>query len=327
MTYAMAADELTTGITKLLEERIAAAVSITTPHRVFGGNARQAWTFTATWQAQGSEHHEAMIVLVRSAASQVSTEAEREFVVLDWLSGSGVRAPKIWAHDPDGRYLSESAVVLERLPGSASPVDFLHAELEIGRARTLDLARALAELHAVPSPPLPTDPRPLQRLRSEFEEVRSEPYPGISWVFDWLEDHQPDSPAISLVHGDFRVGNVLFEKEKIVGILDWELAHVGDPLEDIAWAYRALWSPRKFLSLDDFVAAYQEAGGVTVEAEALRWHRVHAELRFAVISLRGSRAFLTGASQNLRVADRARTVIPSLRTCLGWLTERERTPC
>jgi aminoglycoside phosphotransferase (APT) family kinase protein len=334
---APAARDLAAGIATLLDQRRppGARVTVSPPERAFGGNARQAWTCTASWEDGSGRREEELILLVRAAGSQVRTDPAREFAALNGLAQAGVRAPRIWGHDPDGRLFGGAAVLLERLPGRTDAVEYLRADPAVGRARTIDLARALAELHAAPVPALDggriqADPLQLAQLqleqwREQFEEARREPYPTLAWLFGWLADHLAAPTRPVLVHGDFRVGNVLFRADRIVGILDWEMAHPGDPGEDLAWAYRALWSPERFVALDEFAAAYEAAGGVHVPADALRWHRVFAEVKFAVISLRASRSFADGPSGNLRLIDRARTVIPAVRRSLDWVRETEGT--
>jgi aminoglycoside phosphotransferase (APT) family kinase protein len=337
-----AASDLAAGIATVLRQRLppATRVAVSPPERAFGGNARQAWTCTASWEDGSGRRQVELILLVRGAGSQVRTDPAHEFAALDGLAEAGVRAPRIWGHDPDGRLFGGAAVLLERLPGRTDAVEYLRADPAVGRARTLDLARALAELHAAPVPaldggraqaarpalaPLQLAQVQVEQWRQQFEEARREPYPTLSWLFGWLADHLVAPARPVLVHGDFRVGNVLFRADRMVGILDWEMAHPGDPGEDLAWAYRALWSPERFVAFDEFVAAYEAAGGVHVPAAALRWHRVFGEVKFAAISLRASRSFADGATGNLRLIDRARTVIPALRRSLGWVAETEGT--
>ncbi|PPJ25579.1 phosphotransferase family protein [Nocardia nova] len=314
--------DLGAGVTALLKrEPERDDISVTEPVKIFGGNARHAWTCTATWRVRGRRFTEEMILLVRPAGSQVDTDPGWEFVVLDGLAAQGVRAPRIWAHDPSGELFGGPAVLLQRLPGRADAVEYLEADLATGRARTLDLARALAELHAATPPDLGVEVSPVTRWRAQFEEARLEPWPTVSWLFDWLQRHYVPSGQSVLVHGDFRPGNVLYSGDRITGILDWEMTHLGDPVEDIAWAYRALWSPGRFVPLDEFVAAYEAAGGPPVTAEALQWNRVFCEVKFAVISLRAARSFADGTSHNLRLVDRARTVVPAMQRCLRWISE------
>jgi aminoglycoside phosphotransferase (APT) family kinase protein len=290
---------------------------------VFGGNARQAWSATATWhdQAAGEDQTESLILLVRRAGSQVQTDPRSELGVLDGLAEQGVRAPRVWGFDLDGHLLGDPAVLLERLPGSADPVAYLRAEPEVGRARTLDLARAAAELHAAQPANewLESGEPQLEIWRRQFLTARLEPVPALGYVFDWLSDHPVHTARPVLVHGDFRTGNVLYDGDRITGVLDWEMAHLGHPAEDLAWAYRALWSPERFVPLDEFVAAYTAAGGADIDADALRWHRVFCEAKFATISLLAARSVVDGASRNLRLIDRAATVLPAVRRCLDWI--------
>jgi aminoglycoside phosphotransferase (APT) family kinase protein len=291
--------------------------------RVFGGNARRAWSATASWQESGRGRSEQLILLVRRHGAQVRTDPRREFAVLDGLAEQGVRAPRVRGHDPDGHLFGNPAVLLERLPGSTDAVAYLGADAETGRARTLDLARAAAELHAAEPAGHDVDAGEPQLTlwQRQFLAARLEPHPTLGWLFDWLADRQTAPARTVLVHGDFRPGNVLYDGDRIVGLLDWEMAHLGDPAEDLAWAYRKLWSPERFVPLDEFVSAYREAGGVDIRVESLRWHRVFCEVKFATISLLAARAVVDEDSHNLRLIDRAVTVLPAVRRCLGWIGE------
>jgi aminoglycoside phosphotransferase (APT) family kinase protein len=296
-------------------------VAVSPPERVFGGNARLAWSCEATWTEDGARHIEPLILLVRAAGSQVTTDPSWEVAVLVRLSGQDVRAPKVWAQDLAGELLGAPAVLLQRLPGQADPVAYLNADPAVGRPRTLDLARAAAELHAADPTGLSAGEPLVDGWRDRFLACRLEPHPTVSWLFDWLADHTVTPAHVAVVHGDLRPGNVLYDGDRIVGLLDWEMAHVGDPVEDLAWAYRALWSPERFVPLDEFVRAYESAGGSAVKPDALRWHRVFAEVKYATISLQAARAVVDGRSHNLRLIDRARTVAPALARCLDWLAE------
>lgn len=293
--------------------------------RVFGGNARRAWSSTARWSDAGGEHRENLILLVRLPGSQVKTDPDDEIRYLTGLAEQGVRAPRVWAHDRDGYLLGTPAVLLQRMTGTADPVEYLRAAPELGRARTLDLARAAAELHAAtPADGSYSPDAQLEHWRDQFLANRLEPLPALGWLFDWLADHQRAPDHIAVVHGDFRVGNVLYDGARITGILDWEMAHLGDPVEDLAWAYRSLWSPRRFCDLSEFLDAYTAAGGRPVDAETLLWHRVFCEVKFAAISLAAARSVVEGTSTNLRLADRARTVVPSVQLCLSWIATADR---
>ena len=80
-----------------------------------------------------------------------------------------------------------------------------------------------------------------------FRRQRLEPLPVAVFAFDWLRDHLPPTDRVAIVHGDLRFGNLLYDGGRISALLDWEMVHLGDAIEDLAWAYRSLWSLEKFL--------------------------------------------------------------------------------
>jgi aminoglycoside phosphotransferase (APT) family kinase protein len=101
------------------------------------------------------------------------------------------------------------------------------------------------------------------------------------------------------------------------------MVHLGDPLEDLAWAYRRLWSPQSSLPLDDAVAAYAAAAGRDVPAADLLYYRIFSEMKFAVISLTAARSYFDGKTGNLRLAGRMFAVRECLQRCLDWVDLRE----
>ncbi|MGQ0630166.1 MAG: phosphotransferase family protein [Sporichthyaceae bacterium] len=323
---------LAAGIADLLADALPGATNLRVDDvdRVFGGNARLAWSATASWIDPAGAHREPLILLVRGSGSQVRTDPELEIRHLRGLAENGVRAPRVWAADPAGRRFDGPAVLLSRLPGAGDAVAFLRADEATGRARTLDLALAAAQLHAVSRGPAEADEVPqLEQWGEQIRRTRLEPLPALDWLLGWLREHQQPPARTVVVHGDFRVGNVLYEGERITAVLDWEMAHIGDPIEDLAWAYRALWSPARFVSLAEFCSAYTAAGGAQVSEFSLRWHRVFSEVKFAAISLAAARSFVDGTSTNLRLIDRARTVVPAIELCLSWVRAGDRavSPC
>jgi aminoglycoside phosphotransferase (APT) family kinase protein len=310
--------------------------SISNLERVFGGNARRAWAFDATWRHGEGSSSVAAILLAQIEPGQVDGDPAREYRVLRALGGSEARVPGALAVDPTGAILGAPAVVLQRMPGSASVTQFLsQADPQLSRELSKDLAVAAAELHAcdwretgldetAPS----ADVRAcvaaqIAGWRARFETARYEPHPVLDSLFGWLEDHLPEPPALSVVHGDLRPGNFLYQSGRLTALLDWEMAHLGDPAEDLAWAYRPLWSPERFLPIDEFLALYNDRTRYPVGVERLHYYRVFSELKFASISLRGARAFHDGVSSNLRLADRAAMVTECARRALNLVEE----PC
>lgn len=132
--------------------------------------------------------------------------------------------------------------------------------------------------------------------------------PACERIYRWLDENRPDPGPIVLVHGDYRVGNFLVDEEGLSAVLDWEFAHWGSAGEDIAWLTVRDW---RFGRLDhpvggfakraDFLAAYRAAGGVHLDAEALRWWEVLGNLRWATGALFQTVRGLSEAQRDLEL--------------------------
>jgi aminoglycoside phosphotransferase (APT) family kinase protein len=146
---------------------------------------------------------------------------------------------------------------MEALPGDAIrwelPPDFAAAPDETRHQIGIQVVDALAALHAVDpaavglddlGPPAGYVPRQIRRWRGQLDHARVRPVSDLDWAADWLERHQPPEPAqVRIVHGDYRLDNVIFTQARparLLGIVDWELATLGDPLADLGWLL-AFW--------------------------------------------------------------------------------------
>jgi hypothetical protein len=119
------------------------------------------------------------------------------------------------------------------------------------------------------------------------------------------------------VHGDFRIGNFLVDAEGLRGVLDWELAHAGDPAEDIGWLCAPAWrfgGPGEvggFGAVADLLAAYEGAGGTPVAPERVHWWRVYATVKWAAICALQASVHLSGATRSVELATIGRRVCES----------------
>lgn len=183
-------------------------------------------------------------------------------------------------------------LVMARLPGEALPQRLLRDErLGSVRARLpYDLGRTLGKLHrmdpaAVPGLP---DYDPVEFLREEYTRTGG-PLPALEAAFSWLAENRPPSSRKAFVHGDFRNGNILVDEMGIRGVLDWELAHLGDPMEDLGWLCTKTWrfgSPHPvggFGSREDLFLGYADECGVAPDPHVVHWWEVFGSLRWAVI--------------------------------------------
>jgi aminoglycoside phosphotransferase (APT) family kinase protein len=296
------------------------------------GNARQAWGFDVQWHEGGRAERVPCVMLVKAEAGQLETHVAPEFGTVRALWGTGVPVARALWMDPTDAALGNPFFVTERVAGTAD-MGLLRRAADDPEARSIaiDLASAAARLHRVdwravgvgdilPAVSTADAARAQVAYWEEiFERQRLEPLPVLVFAFGWLHDHLPATDRVSIVHGDLRIGNLLYDGGHITALLDWEMVHLGDPIEDLAWAYRSLWSLEKFLPVDEFLSHYCALTGDSIAADHFIYWRLFNEVKHSIISLTASRSFDDGRTRNIRHADRATTVTTYLSRFLEWL--------
>jgi aminoglycoside phosphotransferase (APT) family kinase protein len=214
-------------------------------------------------------------------------------------------APRVlWHDESDGNPFGRPFLLMERIAGTV-PVGW-HEVPEPRRAALAEQAvDVMAVLHTVDPGPLgagdasdrPTDLAFYTRRLERFAPLPAV-LEGALW---WLGRHEPPPVAPALVHGDFRMGNMVVDGDRLAGVLDWEMAGTGDPLADLAWCFIPLWEPP---GVDEASLArrYAERAGAPLDAGRLHWHRVLGYVRLAYYALAGTRAFDRGRADDLRLA-------------------------
>ena len=128
---------------------------------------------------------------------------------------------------------------------------------------------------------------------------------------------------VELVHADYRTGNFLYDKTGITGILDWEMAHAGDPVEDVAWLMIKSWRwagddrVGGLCSRDDFIRMYEDAGGVKVDRDALKFWEVLGNVKFATLDLSGQ-TWVADANGYYQITDAPMTGVNAAMRRIGW---------
>ncbi len=223
------------------------------------------------------------------------------------------------------------AVVVERLPGESIARKLLRDD-EFAQVRpTLARAcgRTLAAVHRVPPG---TDAgltvvEPLESMRTTLDAL-GQPHPAIELGLRWLETNRPPptTPAPTVVHGDFRTGNLLVTPQGLSAVLDWELVHLGDPLEDLGWFCVRAWrfgevdkAAGGFGPREELWAGYEEAGGAPVDPAAARWWEVYGTLRWAVICIMQAASHWLGVARSMELAAIGRRTCESEHDLLALL--------
>jgi len=205
------------------------------------------------------------------------------------------------------------------VPGSAGQPSIADAAERGALAR--DLTANLARLHRFDwkSSPLASFDAPagvrsaaerqLECWRGYFERASPEPSPMLERAFRELDRRiagLPEDGPVTVVHGDFRTGNFLREGREVRAVLDWEMVHLGDPLEDVAWATSRLWRGQTKLAgvlvpIPEFHRFYEEAGGFPVDDRRLAFYDLLAGVKMAAIMLTGLRAFADRRTDDMRM--------------------------
>ncbi len=305
-----------------LAQKAGGAARVVQCRRLTGGASRDTWALDVE-TAKGVER----LVLRRDLGGVITDDAlsrEQEFRVLQAARSAGVLVPAPRWLGADDAVLGVPFFLTDRLDGESvgSRVVRDPALTEARRALPRQMAEQLARIHAIDPTALDFLPRPdpgQSPARSAVERIGrqlwqlGEPHPVLEVAVRWLLRDPPPCPKPVLVHGDFRVGNLMVGPAGLVGVFDWEFAHVGDPAEDLAWPCVRSWRFGQdrlrlggLAAPDEFLAAYERLAGRTVSAAALRWWEVLGNLRWAVGCVAQARRHLSGLAPSLELASLGR---------------------
>ena len=271
---------------------------ISEPVLLPGGASKEAWGVDA-----GGER-----LLVRRAGGGVihrhTLSLRNEFDVLRVAHETGVKAPRpvVYIEDLDGR----EAFVMERLEGETIGRRIVRMPVP---ALTEQMAEELAKIHALPAELLPfLEQASIDRLVDELDEV-GEPHPAIELGLWWLRENRPPPRPPLVVHGDFRVGNLVVDEDGLVGVLDWEFAHLDDPARDLSFALVRAWrfgADRLRLGgigdVEPYLERYNELTGFDVRTEELDYWELAGNVAWAIGCLTQARRHLTGQERSVELA-------------------------
>jgi aminoglycoside phosphotransferase (APT) family kinase protein len=287
-----------------------------------GGASRQTWSFDAVIEdAQGRVSTLPLVLRSDPRRGLNLMPRDVEYRLLKAAGEERVAVPKVHLMGDDS--LGMPFFLMERVEGETIPRRLLRDDIyaQARRAMTGQLAAILARVHRVPverhgldvlpAPPPDCSPAENEVIRYEqtYRAITPEPHPAFELAFRWLRQRLPPTDRRALVHGDYRIGNVIFGPEGARAILDWELAHIGDPMEDLGWICVRSW---RFGNDDlpvggigtreEFWRAYEAAGGFPVEPESLRFWEVFGNLRWGIICIMQAKTYLDGLSPSVELA-------------------------
>lgn len=306
--------DLRAALTELLSD--CHVQEVTEPRRLGGGSSQENWAFDARFETDKGPQWRPLLLRRDPVRGVVDTDRCAEFALLRRLNRTDLPVPRAYAFD-DGQRLGRPAMVVDRLPGRAHrsllrDSDPLGLGAGVRRQLAARLPLLLAAVHRVDvaglglSDVLPTTSSSpardeLVRWTAELDAVELGPQPALRATIGWLWRHLPGPPPrICLVHGDFRPANLLVDEAQFSALLDWELAHLGDPHDDLGWYTCPLYRREHFLEQqwapDDFLRIWSKSTGWSVDPPRLHFWQVMATFRLAVIALTGIKSFCEGGT-------------------------------
>jgi aminoglycoside phosphotransferase (APT) family kinase protein len=296
------------------------ATSITNLQRLSGGASRETWRFTADQQE---------FVLQRVRPGTIGG-FQVEPKVLSAAHRAGVPVAELVVDGANSKELNDPFMIVRAVEGETIARKILRDE-KFDTARkvlTSQLGIAAAQLHQIDVssvPGLVADDQ-MKRYQTVLRDL-GEPHPVFEAAFRWLEINRPESTSECLVHGDYRLGNIMVNDQGLTAILDWELAHIGDPMEDLGWLCVRAWRfggafPAAGLgSYDELFDAYASVTGVRPDPDVVRWWEILGTLKWGIICISQAATHLMGIARSHELAAIGRRVCENEYDLIELLTK------
>ncbi|WP_431233126.1 phosphotransferase family protein [Mycolicibacterium psychrotolerans] len=308
----MAAETLAADLADVLRPLLGPQTDVENLRALTGGASRTTWAFDAV---TGSQRR--ALILRTGPPDDVHAGMELEAAVQAAAAAAGAPVPEVLVASDSVEALGNPFLICGEIAGETIVRRIQRQLDDDGRATLLrQCAQALAAIHrgATDAPGLAEQDQ-MAEWHQRLDEM-GDTTATFEWAFRWLQAHRPPPSPLRLVHGDFRMGNLIVDGSDLAAVLDWELVHIGEIYEDLAWFCIRAWrfgAPSSVAagglgSIDDFVAAYEQAGGATVDRATLRWWLVLATLRWGVICRFQAERHLSGQTRSVELAAIGRRV-------------------
>lgn len=314
----LAGPRLAAGLAIVVRRVLGEPVLVRSLARLKGGYSREMWTFDACLP-----HGSRQLILCADMAGGVVDHADAlsrvgEYRLLAGLGAAGLPVPAVLCAGDADDVLGRPYLVMERVEGITAVGPLLRDPYYVRRHGQFgrQMAEILAMIHAL-APPAglfaaarlagtgDAAAREAARWAHAVSEVPDARTPAVRAAVRWLERHQPGRPdRIALVHGDYRTGNLLYGPDGIRAVLDWEMAHAGDPLEDVAFAQLVCWQVGTgrvggLVTAERWIELYSHAISGTVDRDSLHFWEVLTAVKMAALTLRAGQRLPPGRERDL----------------------------
>lgn len=315
-------------LSRFIAEQTGGPAEVHDLERIPGGFSYETWLASARWR-----NGEARLVVRREPRGGVLEpyDASKEYRILKALEETDVPVPRALWLEETGDVLGTRFYIMEFVDGEIPlpwdetiPNDVrqeMHRQFTdtLAKLHTLDWQALGLDFLGVPDDPEDPAALELARCREILDRVELRPYPLLREILAWLDDRRPRSSRLSLIHDDYRMGNFVWRGGKIVALLDWERAFLGDPMVDVAFS--RLENLAGWCSITDTMASrYTEQSGIPIQEDGVAFYEILEQLKATLVGLTGLRAFADGRTADLRllqIADFGEQAVPALAAAIG----------
>lgn len=323
------------------QERVA-SVAVSGLRQLPGGASREIWSLDVEYDKNGTRVCLPLVLRRDPSASGIQSLRRDEFVLLRAAEQVGVPVPKVYWVAENADVLGTPFFIMERVEGEAIARRLLRDD-EFAEARNVipeQLGRILARIHSIDpraqelsfltAPAVGESPAAseLNRYEEIYRAITPDPHPAIELVFRELRTRMPTRKVLAVVHGDYRVGNVICGPEGVRAVLDWELSHLGDPMEDLGWLCVRAWrfgnDDRPVGGMgtrEQLFAAYEAAGGPRIDPAHVRYWELFGNLKWAIICIMQAKTHLDGLKNSVELASLGRRISETELELLNLLEE------
>jgi aminoglycoside phosphotransferase (APT) family kinase protein len=287
-------------------------VTVDNLHALTGGASRTTWAFDAV-----TPDERRSLILRIGPPDDVHAGMELEARAQAAAAAAGAPVPRVLVADDSPAALGNPFLICDEIKGETIVPRIARQLDATGRSRLLgQCARALAAIHrADPNLPGLNHVDQLDEWRERLD-VMNDTTATFEWAFRWLAARRPAPSPTVLVHGDYRMGNLIVDGSTLAAVLDWELVQTGEVYEDLAWFCIRAWrfgapadrAAGGLGSIEDFLHAYEQASAATVDRVAFHWWLVLATLRWGVICRYQAERHLSGQTRSVELAAIGRRV-------------------
>lgn len=312
-------------LVQILSPLLGEDVVVENLHVLTGGASRTTYSFDAV---AGPARRR--LILRTAPLAEHYAGMELEAAAQAAAAEAGAPVPQILVASDSVAALGEAFLICDEVAGETIVRRIQRQLDDAGRNRLLvQCAEALAAIHRarINAPGLVGQDQ-LAQYRVRLDDM-ADTTATFEWAFRWLEANRPAPSAPVLVHGDFRMGNLIVDGSTLAAVLDWELVHVGEAYEDLAWFCVRAWrfgAPASLAagglgSIEEFVSAYEQAAGCSLDRAALHWWLVLSTLKWGVICRYQAERHLSGETRSVELAAIGRRVCENEWDILDLLSE------